>query len=224
MNVVLFGATGMIGSGVLHACLRDEGVREVVAVTRRPCGQAHPKLRETLHDDFFHYEAIRPVLAGADVCFFCLGVSSVGMAVAAYRRLTYDLTLAAAAAMIEASPRVSFCYVSGAGTDSTARGRVMWARIKGLTENALLAMPFTAAWMFRPAYIQPLEGVRSRTPLYRLFYTVSSPLYPLLRRLAPGLVTDSATLGRALLRVAADGWPRRILETRDINRAGGWRS
>jgi uncharacterized protein YbjT (DUF2867 family) len=220
VKVVLFGATGMVGAGALLECLDDPGVDRIVSVSRRSCGIRNPKLTERLVEDFFDYGPLRADLEGTDACLFGLGVSSVGMSEPDYTRVTRDLTLAAARALLAAAPRAAFCYVSGAGTDSTERGRRMWARVKGATENALLAMPFRAAYMFRPAYIQPLRGVRSRTPLYRAFYSVLGFLHPILRRLAPGLVTGTDVVGRALIRAARDGYPKRILETRDINRLG----
>ena len=223
MKVVLFGATGMVGSGVLAECLKDDRVRAVVSVVRRPGGGTHPKLREVRHDDFFAYAALEPEFRDADACFFCLGVSSFRMAEAEYRRLTYDLTLAAARAVLAAAPRAVFCYVSGEGTSDTGTGRVMWARVKGQTEQALLALPFKAAYMFRPGYIQPLEGVRSKTPQYDALYRVLAPLYPVLRRVAPRHVTTSVNVGRAMLAVAAAGYPRPVLENDDINRAAGAR-
>lgn len=220
MNVVLFGATGMVGSGVLQSCLADSRVASVVVIGRSSCGVAHPKLREIVHDDFFDYSNVQDQLGDLDVCFFCLGISAAGMSEADYDRITRHLTIAAARALLEANPRLVFCYVSGAGTDSTERGRFMWARVKGKTENELLRMRFRAAYMFRPGYIQPLEGVRSKTRLYRLGYGIAGPLYPLLRRLFPRHVTDSVTVGRAMIAVAAYGFTGPILETDDINRVG----
>lgn len=220
MNVVLFGATGMVGSGVLLECLDDDRVASVLVVGRRSSGRSHPKLREILHEDFFHYDALAPHLSGLDACFFCLGVSSAGMKEAEYTRLTHDLTLAAARALVAASPDLVFCYVSGLGTDSTESGRVMWARVKGRTENALLALPFRAAYMFRPGFIQPLRGVRSSTPLYNVLYRVAGPLFPLLRRLFPRQVTTTVRVGRAMIRVAAEGHERAILESDVIDVLG----
>lgn len=220
MNVVLFGATGMVGAGALLECLDDGRVTSVLAVGRTSCGVSHSKLSEALIEDFFRYDSLRPRFAGADACFFCLGVSSLGLSEEAYTRVTRDLTLAAARAFIEAGARPCFCYISGAGTDSTEHGRSMWARVKGATENALLAMPFRSAFMFRPGYIQPMRGVRSKTPQYQAFYAVLGALSPVLRRVAPGYVTNTVALGRALIRVAAEGYPKKILETRDINRLG----
>lgn len=220
MKVVLFGATGMIGGGALLECLDDPRVQTVLVVGRRSAGVRHPKVTEVLHADSFDYRRLQSNFVGCDACFFCLGVSAAGMSEEAYRRLTYDLTLAAARVLVAASPALTFCYVSGAGTDSTARGRVMWARVKGMTENALLEMPFRRAFMLRPAFIQPQRGVRSRTPLYRAVYAILGPLYPVLRRIAPRHVTTTVTLGRAMIRLAAEGSSRPILETADINQLG----
>jgi uncharacterized protein YbjT (DUF2867 family) len=217
VNVILFGATGMVGAGALIECLADPRVRSVVAVTRSATGRHHPKLREVLHENFFEYQALREEFAACDACFFCLGVSSVGMSEAEYTRLTYDLTLSAASAMVAVNTRLTFCYVSGVGTDSTERGRTMWARVKGRTENALLAMPFKAAYMFRPGYIQPIGGVSSKTAWVQAALTVVAPLYPVLHRLAPRSTTTTANLGRALIQIAASGYDKRILYSRDIN-------
>jgi uncharacterized protein YbjT (DUF2867 family) len=163
MNVILFGATGMVGQGVLRECLLDSDVQQILSIVRTPSGQQHPKLRELVHTNFFDYSAMEPQLTGCGACFFCLGVSSAGMDEAKYTQLTYDLTLAAASTLARLNPSMTFLYVSGAGTDSTERGRTMWARVKGKTENALLKLPFRAAYMFRPGIIQPLHGIRSKT-------------------------------------------------------------
>ena len=217
MNVALFGASGMVGAGALLECLADPRVESVLVITRTATGRTHPKIREVLLPDFFDYTTLQTAFASCDACFFCLGVSAIGMSEAAYSRLTYDLTLAAATTMVAVNPQMTFCYISGVGTDSTERGRTMWARVKGKTENALLALPFKAAFMFRPGYIQPVEGVRSKTGWYQAVYNVLAPTYPLLRRLFPGSVTTTASLGRALIRVAASGYPKSILHARDIN-------
>ena len=221
MKVILFGATGMVGSGVLAECLADPRVESVVSVVRSVGGVTHPRLREVRHRDFSDFAPLRSAIEGADACFFCLGVSSFRLGEDEYRRLTYDITLAAARIVLDAAPRAVFCYVSGEGTDSTGRARVMWARVKGQTEQALLAMPFRGAYMFRPGYIQPLAGVRSKTALYRTAYAVLAPLYPLLQRLAPAHMTTSVNVGRAMLEVAVHGYPRPVLENTDINRAAG---
>lgn len=220
LNVLLFGATGMVGSGVLLECLADDRVTSVLVIGRTSCGVTHPKVREILHSDFQNFTALQPEFADRDACFFCLGVSSAGMNEADYTRLTYDLTLAAAKAIAAVNTRLTFCYVTGAGTDSTERGRTMWARVKGKTENALLAMPFKAAFMFRPAYIQPVGGVRSKTKLYQAAYDALGWLYPILRRVAPRYVTTSAHLGRAMIRVAISGDSKRVLDSNDITLLG----
>ncbi len=218
MNVILFGASGMVGQGVLRECLRDPQVGRVLSVARSAGGAAlHPKLRELVHADLFDLQPVRAELAGYDACFFCLGVSSAGMSEDAYWRVTFDLTLAAARTLAYLNPLMSFVYVSGAGTDSTEKGHVMWARVKGATENALLALPFRAAYMFRPGIIQPLHGVRSKTGSYRVFYTLAAPLLPLARALWPSQVTTTEQVGRAMLKAARDGAPKRILESADIN-------
>lgn len=217
MNVVLFGATGMVGTGALLECLADSRVQSVLAISRSPVGRSHPKLRDVLHRDFFTYEGLQDDFARCDACFFCLGVSSIGLSEAIYTRLTYDLTLAAAEAIGAVNTKLTFCYVSGVGTDSTEQGRTMWARVKGKTENALLAMPFNTAFMFRPGFIQPIGGVRSKTGWVQGAYSVTAPLYPLLHRLMPQASTTTANLGRALIRAAANGYPKQILYSRDIN-------
>jgi len=216
MNVLLFGATGMVGQGVLRECLRDPAVERVVAVGRRATNVAHPKLRDVVAADLFDLDPLAAELAGFDACFFCLGVSSAGMGEAEYARLTHDLTLRVAGTLARVAPATTFVYVSGAGTDSTERGRVMWARVKGRTENALLALPFRAAYMFRPGIILPLHGIRSRTRLYRVVYAALAPLTPLVRRLPARLVVTTEQVGLAMLRVARDGYPRRVLESADI--------
>ncbi len=217
MKVLLFGATGMVGAGALLECLSDDRVASVTAIVRTATGKSHPKLREIVHQDFLSYDSLRSEFTAIDACFFCLGVSSAGMSEANYARLTYDLTLAAANAMVAVNPAITFCYVSGLGTDSTERGRTMWARVKGRTENALLALPFKAAYMFRPAFIQPMHGVRSKTGWYQAMYLVAAPVYPILSRLFPQYSTTTANLGRALLSVAHNGYPHPILYSRDIN-------
>lgn len=220
MNVIIFGATGMVGQGVLLECLEDPSVARVLLVSRRSAGVNHPKVEEAIRQDFYDFSDLQGRWSDYDACFFCLGVTSVGLDEATYRRLTFDLTLAAARSMAAAKPGMTFCYVTGLGTDGTAKGRVMWARVKGETENAILALPFKAAYMFRPGYIQPLKGVRSKTAWYDAVYKVAWPLYPPLRRLAPGFFTDTVTIARAMLNVVTRGYPRPVLEGRDINQAG----
>jgi uncharacterized protein YbjT (DUF2867 family) len=216
MKVIVFGATGMVGAGVLIECLGDSRVRSVLVIGRHSVGISNPKLRELIRSDFFDYSDARGDLSGYDACFFCLGVSAPGMSQAAYHRLTYELTIAAAEALVSLNPGITFCYVSGEGTDSTERGRSMWARVKGKTENHLLRLPLKA-FMFRPGYIQPMKGVRSKTRLYQAFYDIFGRLYPVLRKLAPRHVTSTENVGRAMIEVAAPGYSRRVLENSDIN-------
>ena len=218
MKVILFGATGMVGQGVLRECLLDPAVDSVLAVGRSPTGQRHPKLRELLHDNFFDFSAIESELTGYDACFFCLGVSSVGMDEERYRHLTYDLTLSAAVTLARLNPAMVFVYVSGRGTDASERGSLMWARIKGRTENDLLKLPFRAAYMFRPAGIQPLHGIRSKTGWVQAIYVAAAPLLSLLHRLAPAYMTTTEQVGRAMIKVAREGYPKPVLESEDINR------
>jgi len=207
----------MVGQGVLRECLLDPDVGEVLVVGRSAIAQQHEKLNQILVKDLADLSSVESKLSGYDTCFFCLGVSSVGMSEDDYRRVTYDLTLKIAATLIKHNPAMTFIYVSGAGTDSTEHGRVMWARIKGKTENALLAIPFKAAYMFRPGYIQPMHGVRTKTRLYGAIYAVVAPLYPALKKFLPRYVTTTEQLGRAMLSVAKTGFPKQVLESSDIN-------
>jgi uncharacterized protein YbjT (DUF2867 family) len=217
MNVILFGATGMVGQGVLRECLLDPDVQQILSIVRTPSGQHHAKLRELVHKDFFYYSTIEPQLTGYDACLFSLGVSSAGMDEAKYTHLTYDLTLAAATTLARLNPSMTFLYVSGASTDSTERGRSMWARVKGKTENDLLKLPFRAAYMFRPGAIQPMHGIKSKTKVYQTVYNILNPILPLLKKAFPQYITSTEQLGRAMLRVAKQGYPQPILETKDID-------
>ena len=216
MKVILFGATGMIGQGVLRECLLDPDVEAVLSIGRSAVGQTHTKLREIVLPDLFNCAAVEADLHGYDACLFCLGVSSAGMSEANYRRVTYDLTLSIAELLVRLNPPVTFCYVSGASTDSSGTGRVMWARVKGQTENALMQLPFKAAVMFRPGAIVPLHGITSRTPLYRTLYALTRPLWPILRASFPRHITTTEELGRAMLIVAKRGAPKAVLESVDI--------
>jgi uncharacterized protein YbjT (DUF2867 family) len=217
MRVILFGASGMVGQGVLRECLVDPEVTVVLSIVRSSTGQHHPKLREIIHKDFFDFSSIESELSGLDACFFCLGVSSAGMSEENYRRVTYDIALAAAQTLVKLNSNMTLVFISGAGTDSSERGRVMWARVKGQTENALLRLPFKAAYMFRPGVIVPLHGIKSRTMLYRVPYIVLAPILPLLKRLFPKYVTTTEKLGRAMLTAAKRGAPKTVLESADIN-------
>jgi uncharacterized protein YbjT (DUF2867 family) len=217
MRVVLFGATGMVGQGVLRECLLDPDVESVLSVGRTATGQPHAKLRELEHRDFLDFSPIKNELAGFDACFFCLGVSSAGMKEDAYRRITYDFTMAAARTLARLNPNMTFVYVSGMGTDSSERGRTMWAKVKGKTENELLGLPFKAAYMFRPGLIVPLHGIKSKTRLYRAFYAAMGPLLPLLNAAFPKYVTTTEQVGRAMIKVARQGATKSVLENSDIN-------
>ena len=217
MKIILFGATGMVGQGVLRECLLDPAVEKVLAVGRTQTGSHDAKLTECIQPDLFNVALYEQQLQGFDACFFCLGVSVLGTTEAAYRKLTFTLTLDIAKAIARASPQLTFVYVSGAGTDSTEHGRSMWARVKGATENALLKLPFKAAFMFRPGAIVPLNGIRSKTRLYDFFYTLGRPLLLVLRPVFPQAITTTEQVGRAMLRVARDGAPKSILESADIN-------
>jgi uncharacterized protein YbjT (DUF2867 family) len=216
MKVIVFGATGMLGQGVLRECLLDPGVDGVLAVGRTATGRRHEKLREIRHGDFTDFSAIAAELAGYDACFYCLGASAVGMSEADYRRVTYDYTMAAARALVERNPGMTFIYISGQGTDSSGRGRSMWARVKGETENALLALPFEA-YLLRPGFIQPTHGARSRTRVYRVAYAVLNPIFPVLRRLLPKHMITTDELGRAMIHIARHGAPKRVLTTADLH-------
>ncbi|HEX3697214.1 MAG TPA: epimerase [Polyangia bacterium] len=217
MKIILFGATGMVGQGVLRECLLDAEVSDVLSIGRTATGQTHAKLHERLLADPSDLSSIEDELEGYDACFFCLGVTSSGMTEAAYRKIIYDLTIAVANTLGKHNPGLTFIFVTGAGTDSTERGRSMWARVKGQAENALLKMPFIAAYMFRPAIIRPMHGATSKTASYRFFYTVLGPLIPLLRLVFPRSVTTTENIGRAMLVVARRGAPNPIIESAEID-------
>jgi hypothetical protein len=211
LNVIITGATGMVGEGVLLECLDNPGVEEVLVVNRRPIGRSHPKLREIIHSDFFNLAPIEPQLAGYNACFFCLGVSSVGMKKEVYQHLTYDLTLNFAQALARQNPDPAFCYVTGAGTDSSEKGRIAWARVKGATENALLKL-FKRAYMFRPGFMKPTPGQRNVNPYYKYV----GWFYPIGRALFPGGFCTIKDVGLAMINAAAEGAPKAILEVKDI--------
>jgi uncharacterized protein YbjT (DUF2867 family) len=217
MKVILFGATGMVGQGVLRECLLDPDVELVTTVGRSATGQQHLKLKEVVHTDLWDFSALESELTGFDACFFCLGVSAAGMKEADYARVAYAITMAAAETLSRLNPQMTFIYVSGAGTDSSEQGRMMWARVKGKTENALLRLPFKAAYMFRPGFIQPLHGIRSKTAAYRVLYTLATPLLPVFRWAFPNSILTTKQIGRAMLEVTRNGAPKRVLESKDIN-------
>ena len=214
MKVIITGASGMVGEGVLHECLTDSSIDQVLVIGRKPCGTNHPKLKEILHNDFFDISPVADKLKDFDACFFCLGVSSVGMKEEKYHHLTYDLTVSFAEVLKKESPKITFCYISGSGTDSTEKGRSMWARVKGKTENKLLSM-FENVYMFRPGYMQPTKGLNNTLGYYKYL----SWAYPLLRALFPKFVSTPAELGQSMISVAKKGYDKKILEVGDIRRA-----
>jgi len=213
---MIFGATGMVGQGVLRECLLASDVERVLIVGRTASGIAHAKLRELRVPDLTDYSAVEADLSGFDACFFCLGVSSAGMSEAQYTRITYDLTLAAAEVLARLNPQMTFVYVSGVGTDSSERGSIMWARVKGRTENALRRLPFKASYMFRPGVIQPMHGARSKTRVYAVTYMLVGWLLPLLRAVSPRRFLTTELVGQAMLAVARRGAPQVVLEPGDI--------
>ncbi len=216
MKVILFGATGMVGQGVLRECLAAKEVSAVLAVGRTPVALVDPKLSNLVHADLWTYAGDEPTLIGYDACFFCLGVTSSGKSEEAYSHLTYDATLAAATVLARLNPTMVFTYVSGQGTDSSEKGRSMWARVKGRTENALGRLGFRAVYLFRPGFILPLHGIRSKTPSYQLIYSVLGPLIPLAKRLFPRSIVTTEEVGRAMLEVALRGHIVAVLEPKDI--------
>lgn len=207
----------MVGQGVLRECLLDPEVDTVLAIGRGPMGQRHDKLREIVHQNLRDLAPIEAELSDLAACFFCLGVASAGISEQDYRRVTYDITLAAAQTLVKLNPGMTFIYVSGAGADSTETSRTMWARVRGQTENALLRLPFKGVYVFRPAGIQPLHGITSRTRAYRIFYVLLKPVLPLLRAMLPKYITTTEKLGRAMLSVAKRGYSKKVLESGDIN-------
>jgi uncharacterized protein YbjT (DUF2867 family) len=214
MKVVVFGATGMVGQGVVRECLLDEGVESVVSIGRRASGVVDPKFREVLTDDLFDLSPHAADLAGVDACFYCLGMSSTGVKEDAYREITYDLTMTAAAAVAAQNPKAVFVYVSGAGADASSG--TMWARVRGETENALFATSLDA-YVLRPGFIQSRHGARSSTLLYRVAYPVFALLFPVLKRVAPKYVTSTEQIGLAMLGIARHGAPQRVLYSDAFN-------
>lgn len=212
IRAIITGATGMVGEGVLHECLQHPDVEQVVVINRKPGGVSHPKLREIIHANFFNLTPIESRLGGYNACFFCLGVSSVGMNEAEYHRLTYDLTLHVAQTLSKLNSDMTFCYVSGAGTDSTTQGRMMWARVKGATENALLQLPFKKAYMFRPGALRPTEGLKNVKSYYRYL----AWLYPIGRALYPAGFSTLQELGLAMIKSVSIGYQKPILEVKDF--------
>ncbi|HTY59604.1 MAG TPA: NAD-dependent epimerase/dehydratase family protein [Bacteroidota bacterium] len=216
IKAIVFGATGMVGEGVLHVALNHPDVESVLVVGRRSCGVSHPKLLEVVHGDFFNYTPIESRLAGYNACYFCLGVSSIGMNERDYTRVTHDLTLEAARSLSRLNPDMTFCYVSGAGTDGTEKGKSMWARVKGKTENDLLKVPFRAVYNFRPGFIRPIKGLKNAFTIARIL----GAAYPVLDLLFPNHVCTLDDLGHAMLNVTKTGYSSHVLECADIAKLG----
>ena len=214
IKTVITGSTGMVGEGVLFECLKHPDVESVLVINRKPCGVMHDKLKEIIHKDFFDLQQIENQLSGYNACFFCAGVSSVGKKEEAYKRITYDLTMNFANTIQRLNPEMVFTYVSGTGTDSTEKGRSMWARIKGKTESDLLKLPFKAAYMFRPGYIQPAKGLKN---IYKI-YKVLAPLYPVWKILFPKYVVTNEEIGKAMINVVLKGPEKKILECANIRK------
>lgn len=217
IKAILFGATGMVGEGVLYKALDHRDVESVLVIGRRSCGVKHSKLKELVHGDFYNYSAIEDQLTGLNACFFCLGVSSVGMNKQEYSRVTYDLTMQTATVLSRLNPTMTFCYVSGTGTDSTEQGRLMWARVKGQTENHLKKLPFKAAYAFRPGLMKPVKGQKNVKPIFK----AAAWPYPLWKALFPGAVCTLDDLGLAMIHAVKDGYASPVLENSDITRLAG---
>jgi len=215
-KVILTGATGMIGKGVLLECLDHSEIGEVLVIGRNPVNVKHPKLKERIHKDFSDFSTIENLLTGYDACFFCLGISSAGMKEAEYKKITYDYTLALARTLFKVNPQMTFNYISGEGTDASEKGRMMWARVKGKTENDLLNMGFKQAFMFRPGLIIPKRGIQSRTKSYRLMYNYFTWLVKLIKAIAPNSVVDTSQIGLAMINTVLKGYNKNILKAKDI--------
>jgi len=213
IKAIVTGVTGMVGEGVLHECLQHPDVQEVLVIGRRPCGITDPKLKEIVHTDFHNLAAIEHQLGGYNACFFCLGVSSVGMKEPEFTHLTYNLTMHVAGTLVKLNPYMTFCYVSGAGTDSSEKGKMMWARVKGKTENDLMKLPFKQVYNFRPGIIEPTKGLKNTLPYYKYFMW----LLPVIRTVAPAFISSLKSIGLAMINAVTKGYEKQILEVKDIN-------
>lgn len=212
VKVIITGATGMVGEGVLHECLQHPGISEILVLNRKSCGIVHPKLKEVLHADFFDLSAIEDKLPGYDACLFCLGISSVGMKEETFTKFTYDLTMHVATTLLKQNPSMVFCYISGAGTDGSEKGRIMWARVKGKTENHLEKLGFKKVYNFRPGYLNPTAGLKNTLTYYKYV----SWMFPILKLVAGKYVSTLKELGLAMIHVATKAYPKSILEVKDI--------
>jgi uncharacterized protein YbjT (DUF2867 family) len=216
IKAIITGATGMVGEGVLHVCLNSPDVESVLVLNRKPCGVTHPKLKEIIHKDFMDLTSIEDQLAGYNAGYFCAGVSSIGKKENEYRKITYDLTLNFANSLVQLNPEMVFTYVSGVGTDSTEKGKSMWGRVKGKTENDLLKLPFKDVYLFRPGYIHPIKGLQNTFKVYKALY----PLYPIFEKLFPNYVGTLKELGNSMIYVTQNGYEKKVLECEDIRRTG----
>jgi hypothetical protein len=214
INVIITGVTGMVGEGVLHECLLDDRVTSILLLTRKSTGATHPKVKEILHSNFQDINPIKDQLTNYNACLFCLGVTSVGKNEKQYTELTYDLTLHVAQVLSNINGNMTFCYVSGSGTDSTEKGKRMWARVKGKTENALMRLPFKRVYNFRPAIIEATKGLKNTLTLYKYF----AWLVPVIRKLAPNYLCTLSEIGRAMINAVIIGYPKQILEVADIKK------
>jgi uncharacterized protein YbjT (DUF2867 family) len=219
MKIILFGASGMIGQAALRECLLDPGITQVTSFVRKPTGQQHDKLREIVRADFLNFADIEHELAGYDACFYCVGISSVGMNEADYRVVTYDMPLAAASVLSRLNPGMTFVHVSAAGADATEKSSTMWARVKGAAENALQRLPFRAVYVFRPFFVQPMNDIASRTGWYNSLYALTRPLTPVMMRLLPRYATTTTEIGRAMIGVARHGAPTPVLHSLEFRQA-----
>ena len=217
LKVVITGATGMVGKGVLLECLENQDINSVLLINRRSIEMQHDKLKEIIHSDFYDLSSIEEQLKGYDACFFCLGISAYRMSEEDYTKITYDLTLHFANTLLKLNPEMTFCYVSGQGTDGAEKSRMMWANVKGKTENAILALPFMKAFMFRPGFIQPMRGIKSSTKMYNTMYSIIKPLMPLLKFLFPKSITNTDRVGKAMINSVTKGYPKTHLDNHDIN-------
>jgi uncharacterized protein YbjT (DUF2867 family) len=215
IRAIITGVTGMVGEGVLHEALNHSDVEHVLIINRRPSGMSHPKLKEIIHSDFHNFRSLESQLQNYNACFFCLGVSSVGMKEPEYTNKTYDLTLHVATTLVRLNPDMTFCYISGAGTDGSETGKSMWARVKGKTENALMKLPFKKAYMFRPGIIEPTKGLKNTLK----FYNYLAWLLPILRVVSPNYISTLRDIGIAMIHSVTKGYSKSVLEVSDIKKA-----
>ncbi len=219
IRVIITGVTGMVGEGVLLECIQSEAVEKILVVSRKPCGIVHPKLTEIIHSDFFELASIENSFIGYNACFFCLGVSSVGMKKPDYEKMTYDLTMNFARTLVRANKEIQFCYVSGAGTDTSEKGRIHWARVKGKTENDLQKLPFSSVWLFRPGALKATKGSKNIVAAYKWF----SWLFPVFELIFPNSVCSLSQLGQAMIQIVSGGYDRKIIEVSDIKKLSAQR-